>query len=101
MVPAVDQNGSALPQATMQQRLDIGDPNNAIPEGPVYGTLLQQDTIRFVSKVSGSDYHVENVVNYTNASEDGEIKVEEVVPNLNVGDFNTGNNGMGGFVITI
>lgn len=100
-VPAVDQNGTSLPASTLQERLDTGNVDNSIDEGPVYGQLLSNNVIRFTAKVAGMPYYVENIVNYVDAYTTGKIIKTDVVPNQQEGDYNLGNNGLGGFAISL
>jgi hypothetical protein len=95
-IPATD-GTTAMPIATLQQRLDTG--NDGVEEGPVQGQVIDPFTVRLISKVAGSDFSIDNIVNYPNSNESMHISRVEIVPHILEGDVNPANNGMGGFII--
>lgn len=90
-------DGVALPIATLEQRLDTGNSDNVI-EGPVHGEVISPNVIRLISKNSGVNFSINNIVNYSD-SDTYRIMQEVIVPNVIEGDVNPSNNGMGGFSI--
>lgn len=101
IVPTRDIGGILLSNATVQERLDIGNVGNSISEGPVAGSLLDFNTIRMVSKTEGQDFTIENLIQYPTSPANTHISFEVIVPHVLVGDINPSNNGLGGFAVTL
>lgn len=95
-IPSTD-GDVAMPIATLQQRLDTGVDESG--GGPVYGQVVDSNTLRLVSKASGINFSIDNIMNYPNSSESMNISRNEIVPHVVEGDVNPANNGMGGFSI--
>ncbi len=101
IMQAYDENNLLLANATLRERLDTGNSNNAIAEGPISGTLLDQYTIRMIAKEAGNNVYIDNIQNFIGSSTNSSIYVEPVIPHLIPGDFNPANNGLGGFSVAV
>lgn len=97
----LDEGGGTLSSASLQERLDTGDQDGLIGEGPVFGQIIAPTVIRFSSKVPGNDFYFDNIINYVDAGETGKIMTTTLAPNLVEGNYNLGNNGMGGFTVAL
>lgn len=101
LIPAKDITGVLLPNATLQERLDIGNVGNSVAEGPVSGVLLDNTTLRLAAKEEGHDFTIQNIVNYNGSPSAQQISFDVIVPHIMPGDINPANNGLGGFIVSL